>query len=121
MITLLLHLFRVLPFLFVDHRLCLLLIRPPVITPLGGDIRDGDHPRVAPSQPCPGSAAAPSVARARPWPTTSVSESRCSNRRTPTGSTSDVVRRSPRHGQGIPVGSSQSHAPHRRFATASVA
>jgi hypothetical protein len=50
-----------------------------------------------------------------------VSGSRCSSRRTSTGFPADAARRSPRHGQGIPVESSQSPLPHRRFATASVA
>jgi hypothetical protein len=36
------------------------------LTPPAGGIRDGDHRRVAPPSPCPGSAAARSAPRARP-------------------------------------------------------
>src|SRR5439155_9482080 len=88
---------------------------PDRLTPLAGGIRDGAHPRGAPPPPCPGSAAAHSVARVRPWPTISGSGSRCSSLRTWTGSPADAVRRSPRHGQGIPVESIQSRARHRRL------
>src|SRR6266566_2850369 len=91
------------------------------LTPLSGGIRDGAHPRVASPPPCPGSTAARSGARARPWPMISVSGSCCSSARTPTTSVSDAVRRSPPHGQGIPVGLIQLRARHRRFAKVSVA
>src|SRR5438128_3346899 len=74
------------------------------LTPLFGGIRDGDHPRVAPPPPCPGSAAARSVARARPSPTTSVSGFRCSSRRTPTGSPSDEAFSSDRSNHALGIG-----------------
>ncbi len=45
----------------------------------------------------------------RPWPGINVSGSRCSSRRTSTGSPADAVRRSPRHGQDIPVESILPH------------
>src|SRR5439155_901573 len=150
MTTLLLHLLRIFPFLFGGHRQLALenlalrqqlavykrtRTRPRIrttdrvpstysphwLTPLAGGIRDGAHPRGAPPPHCPGSAAAHSVARVRPWPMIGVSGSRCSSRRTSTGSPADAVRRSPRHGQGIPVESIQSPALHKRFARASVA
>src|SRR5206468_3824202 len=82
---------------------------PDRLTPLAGGIRDGAHPRGAPPPHCPGSAPAHSVARVRPWPTISGSGSRCSSRRTSTGSPADAVRRSPRHGQDIPVESILPH------------
>src|SRR5438093_810859 len=85
-----------------------------LLTLLSGSIRDEALPRVAPPPPCPGSAAARCVVPARPWSRISGSGSRCSSRRIPTGSPSDAVRRSPRHDQGIPFGSIQSRARHRR-------
>src|SRR5438128_8028737 len=91
------------------------------LTPLSGGIRDGAHLCLASPPPCPGSAAARSGARARPWPTISGSGSCCSSARTPTAAASDAVRRSPPHGQGIPVGLIQLRARHTRFARVSVA
>ncbi len=88
------------------------------LTPLAGSIRDEALPRVAPAPLCPGSAAARCVVRARPWSRISESGSRCSSRRIPTESLSDAVRQSPRHDQGIPVGSIQSRVRHRRSAKA---
>ena len=63
------------------------------LLPLSGYIRDGAHQRVAP-----------------PWPTISASASRCNSRSISTRSFADAARRSPQHGQGIPVESIQSRA-----------
>src|SRR5207249_1507553 len=84
-------------------------------------IHDEAHRRGAPPPPGPGSVAAHSATPARPSPAISVSGSRCNSRRTSTESPADAARPLPRHGQGTPAESSQSRAPHRRFATASVA
>src|SRR5262249_29576872 len=83
-------------------------------------IRDEAHPRAAWPPPSPHSAAAQSAAPVRPWPEINESGCRCSSQRTSSGSRVDAARRSPRHGQGTRVVSTQSPAPHRRSAMASV-
>src|SRR2546425_2690747 len=149
MITLLIHLLRLVPFLCGGHRqialenlalhqqlavykrsvtrpklrttdrLCLPLIRPIGLMPPAASIRDAVHRRAAPSRLCPDSAAAQSEAWVRLSTAINVSASRCSSRRTLTGSLKDAVRRSRRRGPGIHVESSRSPARHTRFATAS--
>src|SRR6266566_4421046 len=79
------------------------------LTPPAAGIRDGAQPRAAPSPHYPRPAAAQFEASVRPWPGINVSGSRCSSRRTSTGSPADAVRRSPRHGQDIPVESILPH------------
>src|SRR5437899_11739510 len=120
MISLLLHLLRLVPFLCGGHRqialenlalhqqlavykrsvtrpklrttdrLCLPLIRPIGLMPPAASIRDAVHRRAAPSRLCPDSAAAQSEAWVRLSTAINVSASRCSSRRTSTGSLEDA-------------------------------